>query len=101
MRTGLKKYPTKRGRFEGKVSAIVASPKKIALDTVVDADGVVADHAWLALDSRLEALAPKRGDVVAFDATVKRYVKTGEFGEPDALDFGFADVREFKVYRKG
>lgn len=88
MRTELKKISEVRTRFrgtfarEGKKSFGVHESRTILLTDVteVQTGKVITDHLWLNWTQGFEAIAPlELGDVVEFDARVKRYTK-GYFG---------------------
>lgn len=92
MRSELKKINQVRGRFTGVVDR--SGTKKsfgyikptILFTQIKDSAGnIVTDHLWFNLTKGFDSLELQQGDLVEFDARVKRYEK-GYRGYRDDID---------------
>ena len=114
MRELLKEQHGVRGVFQGQVDRFGAKrafrgpdQMTLMLKDVKDASGViVADHLWMVVGARLQALSPQIGDEIVFEARVTEYEKGYKGYREDAyspisIDYRLSNPTKIRKVEKG
>lgn len=63
----------------------------------------VADHVWIHRSKQMKRLELEKGDIIAFEAVVNKYLRQGiSFSRPEdaVYDFGLDHIRAMRVHQK-
>lgn len=72
---------------------------RACLDHIRHNGHMVADHCWVHRSKAMKCLELENGDIVEFEAQIRRYAKEVEFysGEIGLIEYGLERVRNMRI----